>query len=73
MAHEFVILRNGVLETYTNYEDIPLNFEHVIKFKVELPPEPHTDEQHEEIETWNDKLQALMNIERENASRNKKG
>lgn len=72
MPHEFVILKNGVLETYTNYEDIPHDFDHVIKFKVDIPPEPHTDEQHEEIEKWNDKLQALMKIERENASRNKR-
>lgn len=72
MPHEFVIKRNGVLETYTNYDDIPKDFDHVIKFKVDIPPEPHTEEQHEEIESWNDKLQALMEIER-NASRNKKG
>jgi len=71
MAHEFVIMRNGVLETYTNYEDIPKDFEHVIKFLVDIPPGPHTEEQHEEIETWNGKLQALMEIERQNASRNK--
>lgn len=69
MPHEFVIKRNGVLETYTNYDDIPKDFDHVIKFKVDIPPEPHTEEQHEEIESWNDKLQALMEIER-NASRN---
>ena len=64
MAHEFVIKRNGVLETYTHYEDIPRDFDYVIKFMPEIPPEPHTEEQHEEIESWNEKLQALMEIER---------
>lgn len=64
MAHEFVIIRNGVLETYTDYDDIPLDFEHVIKFIPEVPEPPHTDEQHEEIESWNEKFQALMEIER---------
>ena len=64
MAHEFVIKRNGVLETYTEYEDIPDNFDHVIKFVPEIPEPPHTDEQHEEIESWNDRLQALMEKER---------
>ena len=64
MAHEFVIKRNGVLETYTQYEDIPNEFDHIIKFLPEIPPEPHTEEQHEEIESWNEKLQALMEIER---------
>lgn len=71
MPHKFVIMRNGILETYTEYADIPNDFEHVIEFNVEVPPDPHTEEQHEEIEKWNDKLQALMKIERENASSNK--
>lgn len=69
MPHEFVVKRKGVLETYTNYDDIPKDFDHVIKFLPEIPEGPHTEEQHEEIESWNDKLQALMEIER-NASRN---
>lgn len=64
MAHEFVIMRNGVLETYTNYDDIPLDLEHVIKFIPEIPEPPHTDEQHEEIEKWPARLEKLMEIER---------
>jgi hypothetical protein len=68
MSHEFVILRNGVLETYDKYEDIPDDFDHLIKFLPDLPEGPHTEEEHEEIHTWNDKLQALIEIERKNAS-----
>ena len=34
----------------------------------EVPPEPHTEEQHEEIEQWNTKLQELMKRERHYAS-----
>lgn len=64
MAHEFVIMRNGVLETYTNYDDIPLDLEHVIKFIPEIPEPPHTDEQHDEIEKWPARLEKLMEIER---------
>ncbi len=67
MSHEFVILRNGVLETYDKYEDIPDDFEHLIKFLPDLPEGPHTEEEHEEIHAWNDKLQALIEIERKNA------
>ena len=70
MPHEFVVKRNGVLETYTNYNDIPDDFDHVIKFLPEIPEGPHTEEQHEEIEKWNDKLQILIQKERVNASRN---
>jgi hypothetical protein len=64
MKHEFVILNNGILETYTKYEDIPESFDHVIKFLPEIPEGPHTPEQHEEIDQWNDKLQELMKRER---------
>ena len=61
--HEFVILRNGILETYNKYEDIPESFENVIKFIPEIPDGPHTHEQHEEIDSWNDKLKELLKRE----------
>lgn len=66
MAHEFVVLRKGVLETYYKYEDIPDDFNHLIKFLPEIPDGPHTEDEHEEIHEWNEKLQALMEIERKN-------
>jgi hypothetical protein len=69
MKHEFVVLRKGVLETYNKYEDIPEDFDHIIKFLPDIPDGPHTDEQHEEIESWNEKLQELLKKER-NASSN---
>lgn len=62
--HEFVVMKNNQLFTYTNYEDIPQDFDHVIKFRPQIPEGPHTEEQHEEIEQWNSKLQRLMEIER---------
>ena len=64
MMYEFVVKRKGKLETYTEYEDIPDDFDHVIRFLPEVPEGPHTEEQHAEIATWNDKLQQLMEIER---------
>lgn len=68
--HKFVIIVDGELNTYTKYEDIPEDFDHVIEFKPEIPEPPHTEEQHEEIEQWNLCLQKLM--EKERASSNKK-
>ena len=68
--HEFVLIVNGELVTYTKYEDIPEDFDHVIKFLPEIPPGPHTHEQHEEIHTWNDRLQYLVGKEREKERRN---
>lgn len=63
MAHEFVILVNGELKTYTRYEDIPEKFDNVIKFLPEIPDAPHTHEQHEEMDAWNDRLKELMKRE----------
>ena len=65
-----MIIVDGELNTYTKYEDIPEDFDHVIEFKPEIPEPPHTEEQHEEIEQWNLRLQKLM--EKERASSNKK-
>ena len=66
---EFVIRIDGELKTFDKYEDIPEVFDNVIKFLPAFPPGPHTEEQHEEIHKWNDKLQKLMERERKNASR----
>ena len=62
--HEFVIMIDVQLQTFNNFEDIPNEFDHVIKFRPEIPEGPHTEEQHQEIEQWNSKLQKLMEIER---------
>lgn len=71
MPHEFVVKRNGILETYQTYEEIPNDFDHVIKFLPEIPEGPHTREQHDEIDQWSQRLNRLMEIEnaRSNAKR----
>lgn len=46
---EFVILRDGVLETYTNYADIPMSFDNLISFIPDVPPPPHTEAEHDII------------------------
>jgi hypothetical protein len=63
MGHRFVIMRGNVLAEYDLYEDIPDDFDHVIAFLPEIPLGPHTREQHEEIDSWNDKFLRLMEIE----------
>ena len=60
MDGTFVILNNGVLETYNKFEDIPQSFDNVIKFEPKAPPPPHTKEEHEEMETYSSKLDELM-------------
>jgi hypothetical protein len=70
MAHKFIIKDKGKLKEYTRYEDIPEIFDHVIQFLPEIPEEPHTHDDHDEIEIWNEKLQELMKRERPYASSN---
>ena len=61
--HEFIILLNGELKTYHNYNDIPEKFDNIIKFNPCVPEAPHNEHQHDEIETWNDKLKELIKRE----------
>ena len=45
-------MRHDNIEVYDRYEDIPDDLDHVIEFVPEIPPGPHTEQQHEEIESW---------------------
>ena len=63
MKHKFVIRINQDFLEYTNYDDIPNEFDNLIRFEPVIPPEPHTEEQHEEIEKWNSRLHELMKRE----------
>lgn len=63
MSHKFVIMIDGNLHTYDRYEDIPDVFDHVIEFSPEVPPPPHSDAEHHELEQWADKFDRLMEIE----------
>lgn len=63
MTHRFVLIVNGEQITYTNYEDIPEDFDHVIEFVPYIPDPPHTEEQHNEIELWNKRLKELIKKE----------
>jgi hypothetical protein len=61
---EFQFIVNGELVTYDKYEDIPEEFEHVIRFIPDIPEEPHTEKEHDELALWNVRLQELMEKER---------
>jgi hypothetical protein len=64
---EFII--DGKLRTFHDYKDIPENFEHVIKFMPDIPEGPHSHDQHEEIDQWNERLQHLIEIEKRNVGK----
>ena len=63
MGHRFVIMRRDVIEVYDCYDDIPDDLDHVIEFLPEIPPGPHTSEEHDEIEQWHGRFLKLMEIE----------
>lgn len=64
MEHKFVIRDKNVLKTFTNYNDIPEEFDHLIAFVPYMPPPPHTEKEHEEIESWYPKFKQLVNRQR---------
>jgi hypothetical protein len=71
MAHRFVIrVGNKILE-FDRYEDIPNVFVHLLGFLPEITHPPHTDEQHEEIESWISKFNRLMEIEHASTSKSR--
>ena len=55
-----MIMRRDVIEVYDRYDDIPDDLDHVIEFLPEIPPEPHTQQQHEEIDAWLGLFNRLM-------------
>ena len=61
---EFQFIVNGELVSFDKYEDIPIYFEHVIRFIPDIPEEPHTIEDHAEMALWNTRLQELLEKER---------
>ena len=61
---EFEFVVNGELVLYDKYEDIPEDFEHVIRFIPDVPEDHHTEEEHAEMALWNTRLQKLMEKER---------
>ena len=69
MPHRFVVRVGSELQTFTRYEDIPAEFDHLIEFLPEIPPPPHTDQQHEEIEAWQPRFEQLMERERARSSK----
>lgn len=63
MTHKFIVLKDDILINYDKYEDIPEFFDNLITFLPEIPLNPHTHDQHEEIEIWNIRLKELMKRE----------
>jgi hypothetical protein len=59
----FVILLDGVLTYYSDYDSIPESFDNLVKCEFKYPEGPHSEEEHAQMEKYNDLLQDLMRRE----------
>ena len=60
MIGEYIVKIGNKLFDYTNVDDIPEEFDHLIKFLPKAPPEPHTEEEHEHIDGFMNKFREIQ-------------
>ena len=60
MIGEYTVKIGNKLFDYTNVDDIPEEFDHLIKFLPTLPPEPHTPEEHDLIDSFIPKMREIQ-------------
>lgn len=64
----FVFRVAGVIRAYGDWRLCPAVFDELIAFEPDIPPPPHTPEQHEQIAVWEGRLHQML--KRNHASRN---
>ena len=57
---DFVVKVDGEVQSYTDYNDVPRTVDAVIKFVPDIPPDPHTLQDHENIAMWEGELKEMM-------------
>ena len=60
MQGEYSVKIGDKVFNYTNADDIPEKFDHLIKFVPKEPPEPHTQEDHDYINTFPKKFKEIF-------------
>ena len=52
------------LHKFTNYDEVPedLHIKEIVAFLPDIPPPPHTVQQHEEIHAWNLEFKRLAEM-----------
>ena len=60
MIGKYTVKIGEKLFDYTNVDDIPEKFDHLIKFVPTEPPEPHSQEDHDYINTFPNKFREIF-------------
>ena len=60
MIGEYTVKIGDKIFEYTNVNDIPKKFDHLIKFVPTSPPEPDSEEEHELIDSFMDKFREIQ-------------
>lgn len=68
---EYLVMINGEVIEFQHWDEIPDTFEHMIKFYPNIPPEPHTPEQHHAIDQIPNIFKQFMEKERASSHKNR--
>ena len=60
MIGEYTVKIGNKLFDYTNVDDIPEEFDHLIKFLPTVPSEPHTSAEHDLIDSFMPKMREIQ-------------
>ena len=60
MIGEYTVKIGDKIFEYTNVNDIPEKFDHLIKFVPTVPPEPHSEEEHKLINSFMIKFKEIQ-------------
>ena len=59
MKGEYIVKIGTSFLEFSDSNDIPDEFDHLIKFLPEIPPEPHTQEDHDYINSFVSKMREI--------------
>lgn len=68
-AGRYAVRVGNEVRRFTHWDDIPESFDNLIEWIPDIPPEPHTQAEHEWIEGLPDKFRKALAKERRNAGR----
>lgn len=56
----YIIKHRNLIQEFSHWDQIPMTFDHLIKFSPQIPEGPHTSEQHDLIDTLPEVFSAFL-------------